>query len=844
MRCSTSLGDILFDAPPVQRLLDFVGSPIVEILEPLAASLNGKLQGLHLTLDLQREADPLSAIIAVHPQRSALKRARREDKLVLLFSCCDAAAPPRPQVLRWSEDRAPWRPLTTCAPAEVTPCAAQLASMGLLTIAVQSVPSDRGASDGMSLRDKWAQDPAILRLQTLCCGGRVSRSPAAVAACFNAALNRLLRNGPDAGPGIGEARSVAAAIAAIPRRGELRAVIQSLALAAHRRRCSIIQLASVRTVVASTRVAEALWFLARSGRLLPLEPHGRGIAFAHISIQELLAAKALGSAVFRETYLEDPWWQPVVVFAVATAQNPESALDAIAAKRTPLAPGAAVGFCDATGHNWQAGVVVEDHGHSVHVSRTDRRSFEEVVDRSQVRRVEDSAASLVRCAARVGDVALVEGLMARNVDVVASASAVTRDTALHEAARYGHPDVAQALVQAGGSSLSHRTGAPRLSDNARGQDPAVLAQSPVLPPAIRAALQRAFYPPLCDIELDLALGGSKVPCSKRGRDGNHYPRASVSAAVSLARACRVGDLGHVRQLLAEGLSVGAVIADGTCSPLHFAAAEGHAAVVELLLEHGAFVSHEDARGTTPLMLACRFGHSAVAQVLLSYPGRAQTCPRGQRTLVAREVSAEESRAIWVGLMLASYGGFLETVQTLLDCGADVQQARDNGCTALMYACQNGHADVAFLLLNRGVDVSQANADGSTALIAACKNGHADVAQLLLESGAIVGQAQRDGGTALMFACMSGHVAVARLLLDAHADVGAVAQDGWTALVGAAWSGRVELVSLLLDARATVNVRSTRECEGVPMGSTPLFIAKMRGHTAIADLLKRHGAVLE
>merc|ERR1712136_64319 len=103
----------------------------------------------------------------------------------------------------------------------------------------------------------------------------------------------------------------------------------------------------------------------------------------------------------------------------------------------------------------------------------------------------------------------------------------------------------------------------------------------------------------------------------------------------------------------------------------------------------------------------------------------------------------------------------------------------------MYACQNGHADVAFLLLNRGVDVSQANAD-----------------------------------------------------------VGAVAQDGWTALVGAAWSGRVELVSLLLDARATVNVRSTRECEGVPMGSTPLFIAKMRGHTAIADLLKRHGAVLE
>jgi ankyrin repeat protein len=69
-----------------------------------------------------------------------------------------------------------------------------------------------------------------------------------------------------------------------------------------------------------------------------------------------------------------------------------------------------------------------------------------------------------------------------------------------------------------------------------------------------------------------------------------------------------------------------------------------------------------------------------------------------------------------------------------------------GLTALMLACQNGHRDVAELLLDRGAEVGQASQDGLTALMMwACTNGHRDVAELLLDRGAGASKARwKDG----------------------------------------------------------------------------------------------------
>jgi ankyrin repeat protein len=52
--------------------------------------------------------------------------------------------------------------------------------------------------------------------------------------------------------------------------------------------------------------------------------------------------------------------------------------------------------------------------------------------------------------------------------------------------------------------------------------------------------------------------------------------------------------------------------------LHLAARAGHAAVVALLLAHGAPPDVEDENGRTPLLLAAIEGHVAALGTLLEY----------------------------------------------------------------------------------------------------------------------------------------------------------------------------------------------------------------------------------
>ena len=52
------------------------------------------------------------------------------------------------------------------------------------------------------------------------------------------------------------------------------------------------------------------------------------------------------------------------------------------------------------------------------------------------------------------------------------------------------------------------------------------------------------------------------------------------------------------------------------TPLHLAAAHGHAAVVNLLIAHQARVDVQDIGGTTPLHLAAGYGRKEIVQALL------------------------------------------------------------------------------------------------------------------------------------------------------------------------------------------------------------------------------------
>ena len=133
---------------------------------------------------------------------------------------------------------------------------------------------------------------------------------------------------------------------------------------------------------------------------------------------------------------------------------------------------------------------------------------------------------------------------------------------------------------------------------------------------------------------------------------------------------------------------------------------------------------------------------------------------------------------------------------LLDNGAEVDRAEEDGGTPLLIACQNGHVDAARLLLDNGAEVNRATERGQTPLFIACEEGHVDTARLLLDKGAEVDRANKHGRTPLDAAKHFNHDAVIALL-EEHLDLK-------FPLHAAARTGDVEAMTQLLDGGAAVD----------------------------------------
>lgn len=183
-------------------------------------------------------------------------------------------------------------------------------------------------------------------------------------------------------------------------------------------------------------------------------------------------------------------------------------------------------------------------------------------------------------------------------------------------------------------------------------------------------------------------------------------------------------------------------------PIHEAAFDGNAELVEQLLSEGADVNAPDPTGT-PLQWALFAGQEEVARVLLEH---------GADPNVEGEAGAP--------LQMAISGGNAEMVELLLDHGANPNVGHRS--TPLVAAARIGSLEIIKLLLQNDADPNFSTIDGTTGLHEAAGKGALDIVELLVEQGADVNALTTAGKPPIHFAMVGNHLGVADYLREQSA----------------------------------------------------------------------------
>ncbi len=317
------------------------------------------------------------------------------------------------------------------------------------------------------------------------------------------------------------------------------------------------------------------------------------------------------------------------------------------------------------------------------------------------------------------------------------------------------------------------------------------------------------------------------------------PGDTLSSKTPVADGAMVGDHEAVRALLQQGADVNAAQGDGMTA-LHWAADSGDLDLAKMLLYAGANVKASTRLGAfTPLVQASKSGRGSMVSTLLDAGANPNDATTNGTT----------------ALMFASASGVVDAVAALLDQGASINATESAmGQTALMFASAYNRVSVVDLLVRRGADIAF-----STKVVdaAAIEKEHRELRRERQKKLGVFaqgqgGRAQEDGEGEEDGEKSSGGNVFAKLLswMRPGGDAKKKEDDepkaltygqlvgnqgGMTALHLAARQGNVEAVKTLLEAGADVNALSAGD------KTSPLLIATINGRFDLGKLLLDHGA---
>ncbi len=245
------------------------------------------------------------------------------------------------------------------------------------------------------------------------------------------------------------------------------------------------------------------------------------------------------------------------------------------------------------------------------------------------------------------------------------------------------------------------------------------------------------------------------------------PDASFDGWTPLQVAAHALDVDAVASLLDAGAPVDSVNSRGWTA-VHVAVRspepdERFARVLELLVQAGANLDHQDTGLRTPLFVAAMRSDEARLNLLLD-AGAALDIP---------------DELHWPPLFMSAFNVDLPSVRRLLAEGASphMQGRLGQGALHLMAskvaADVEGSLEIATMLLETGVDVDELDRSQYTPLMYAAKNNNQGLVELLLEAGADPSVRGYENLTAEQIALKSGHNETAKLLKDAMRSTGLI-----------------------------------------------------------------------
>ncbi|PSN37403.1 hypothetical protein C0J52_16313 [Blattella germanica] len=203
--------------------------------------------------------------------------------------------------------------------------------------------------------------------------------------------------------------------------------------------------------------------------------------------------------------------------------------------------------------------------------------------------------------------------------------------------------------------------------------------------------------------------------------------------------------------------------DKTVTKLHKAAWQGNLEKLKVNMKK-IDIDVIDRNNRTPLHLAAAQGHANIVWFLLGNKANMNICDKEGKTPFLKAVEC----------------GHKETIQIMLERGVDINTIDYSGNSGLHIAAKHGFYEIASMLLKQGANFESSNNFGEFPLHIATVAENKDLVELLLRYGSSVNIVDRDNRSPLMFAAKLGSMALVQLFLEYGAQRAVMDSNDWTA----------------------------------------------------------------